>query len=104
VSVDRKNFGKSILAARALLGFNRHDLASRASVGHETVARSERGEDQVGINALAAIQRALEEAGAEFPDGTQRASVRLRSEPGFTGVGVVADSTMPCGAKFMEPL
>lgn len=103
MELNRKHFGKSVLAARALLGFNRFDLASRASLGHETVARAERGEDQVTINALAAIQRALEQAGAEFPDGTGRASVRLRLEPGFTGIGVIADPSMPSGTRLMEP-
>lgn len=100
MAVERRNFGKAILAARALLAFNRMDLASRASLGHETVARAERGEAQVSINALAAIQRALEESGVEFPDGTERASVRLRSEPGLSGCGVLADPTMPSGTRF----
>ncbi|MHB8255300.1 MAG: hypothetical protein ACYDEV_16850 [Acidiferrobacter sp.] len=51
------------------------------------------------MNALAAIQRALEEAGIEFPDGTLRTSVRFRDEQGLSGCGVVADPSMPSGAR-----
>lgn len=83
-----------------MLNWNRVDLSSRAHLGHETVARIERGEDGVSINALAAVQRALEEAGIEFPDGTLQPSIKLRSEPGLSGCGVVADPSMPSGARF----
>ena len=100
MSVNRKNFGKAVLAGRAILGLNRLDLSSRARIGHETVARVERGEDGVSMNALEAIQRALEHAGIEFPDGTIVASVRQRSEPGLSGCGVLSDPSMPSGTRF----
>jgi len=99
MSVNRKNFGRAVLAGRAILEFTRIDLSSRARLGHETVARVERGEDGVSMNALAAIQRALEEAGIEFPDGTLRTSVRFRDEQGLSGCGIVADPSMPSGAR-----
>ena len=100
MSLNRKNFGLSVAASRTLLGLNRLDLSSRAHVGHETLARAERGEDGVSVNNLAAIQRALEEAGVEFPDGTLRVSIRLREAGGLSGCGVVADPSMPGGARF----
>lgn len=100
MNVNRKNFGKAVLAGRALLGFNRVDLSSRARLGHETVARVERGEDEVSVNALAAIQRALEEAGVEFPKGTLQACVCLRVEKGLAGCAVIPDPSLPSGTRF----
>ncbi|HEV3105309.1 MAG TPA: hypothetical protein VGZ01_06445, partial [Trinickia sp.] len=38
----------------------------------------ERGEDGVSNKALAAVQRAFEEAGIEFPNGTLQPSMKLR--------------------------
>lgn len=101
MSVNRINFGRSVLAGRALLSLNRVDLSSRARLGHETVARVERGEAGVSMNALILIQRALEEAGIEFPDGTQMASVRCRESGGLSGCAVVADPSMPSSTRFV---
>lgn len=100
MSINRQNFGRVVVASRALLGLNRLDLSSRAHVGHETVARAERGEDGVSVNSLAAIQRALEEAGVEFPDGTLRPSIRLRETGGLNGCCVATDPSMPSGTRF----
>ena len=102
MSINRKNFGKCIAASRGALNLNRLDLSSRARLGHETVARAERGDEQVGVNALAAIQRALEEAGVEFPDGTARPSIRLRDSGGLADCAVVADPSMPSGTRFVS--
>ena len=98
--VNRPNFAKQLAAARALLELSRMDLASRARVGHESVARAERGEETVTINTLAAIQRALEEAGIEFPEGTLAIAVRYRGHGGLSGCSVVADPSMPSGTRF----
>lgn len=98
--LNRENFARELVAARALLGLNRMDLASRARVGHESLARAERGEETVTVNTLAAIQRALEEAGIEFPEGTTGVSVRYRGHGGLSGCGVVADPSMPSGTRF----
>ena len=100
--VNRKNFGNCVIAGRGVLGLNRLDLSSRAHVGQETVARAERGDEGVSLNALAAIQRALEEAGVEFPEGTMKTSIRLREFGGFSECAVVADPSMPGGVRFQE--
>lgn len=102
MSVNRANFGRAVLAGRALLDLNRVDLSSRARLGHETVARVERGEEGVSMNALILIQRALEEAGIEFPDGTEMASVRRRNNEGLSGCAVVADPSMPSSTRFVS--
>ena len=99
MSVNRTNFGKAVLGSRAILGLNRMDLASRAHVGHETLARIERGETGVSMNTLAAVQRALEEADIEFPHGSGRVSLLVRERP-LTECGVVADRSMPSGTRF----
>lgn len=100
MNVNRHNFGRAVLAARAILGLNRLDLSSSARVGQETLARVERGDNNVTLNTLSAIQRALEEAGIEFPDGTNSIAIRHRGFDGLTGRGVVADPSMPSGVRF----
>jgi transcriptional regulator with XRE-family HTH domain len=103
MSINRSNFGKSIVAARALLGLNRMDLASRAELGHETIARAERGEDAVSSNVLSTIQEKLEQAGIEFPDGTLLPAVRLREFSDLSLCAVVADPSMPKQVRFQSP-
>jgi len=62
--------------ARAALGLGVRELAARAIVGANTVARFEAGEE-LKPRTIAAIQSALEEMGAEFTNGEQP-GVRLR--------------------------
>lgn len=64
--------------ARAALGFGVRDLAERAGVSPNTIARLERGE-QLQPRTLAAIRSALEAEGVEFidPNGGG-AGVRLK--------------------------
>ena len=63
--------------ARAGLGWNIGQLAANANVGAATVARFETGKGEIIPATLAAIQRALEAAGAEFlPDNGVRLKAR----------------------------
>lgn len=64
--------------ARAATGFGVRELAERAGVSPNTVARLERGED-LKDTTLAAIRFALETAGVEFiPENGGGAGVRLK--------------------------
>lgn len=63
--------------ARAAIGWGVRDLARQAEVGVSTVTRFESGEHVPTRANLAAIRRALEEAGVEFIDR----GVRLRDAP-----------------------
>jgi predicted transcriptional regulator len=67
---------EQIRAARALLRVEQKDLAYRAGVSTTTVRRLEAvgGVDQVARGTVEAVQRALEQAGAEFIDGGVRRS------------------------------
>ncbi len=51
------------------------------------------------MNALAAIQRALEEAGVFFPYGTILASVALLDDHELPRWDVEADPSMPSGTR-----
>lgn len=61
-------------AARALLGLDQTGLAKRARVSLATLRRAERvnGKLPASERAVAAIQQALENAGAEFIEGGVR--------------------------------
>jgi predicted transcriptional regulator len=66
---------EQIRAARALLRIEQDDLARRARVSAATVRRLEalNGIKRVSAGTLKEVQRALEEAGAEFiDDGVRR--------------------------------
>jgi hypothetical protein len=56
--------------ARGALGLGVRDLAAAAKVSVDTVLRFERG-DELKERTIAAIRRALEEAGVEFINGDQ---------------------------------
>ncbi len=66
-------------AARAFLRWSVAELSKRASVGVMTIRRAERddGIPSMLTNNMDAIQRTLEAAGIEFPDGDVP-SVRFR--------------------------
>ena len=69
-------------AARALLNIKQPDLAAWAEIGLSTVVDFERERRQVAAPSVAAIKRALEEAGVEFiPENGGGAGVRLRGNP-----------------------
>jgi transcriptional regulator with XRE-family HTH domain len=63
--------------ARVALGLGVRELATLASVSPNTIARLERGEE-MRESTLAAIQRALEDAGVEFTNGDQP-GVRMKA-------------------------
>ena len=68
-------------AARALLGLSREKLAARAEVGERTLVDFERGARAAQKSTLAAIRRALEDAGVEFiSENGGGAGVRLRKK------------------------
>jgi transcriptional regulator with XRE-family HTH domain len=63
--------------ARVAVGLGVRDLAARAQVSPSTVNRFELGQGTPIPATLAAIRRALEEAGIEFIPG----GARLRDQP-----------------------
>jgi transcriptional regulator with XRE-family HTH domain len=68
-------------AARALLDWSQEELASAAHLGLSTIRDFEKGRRVPTHNNLAAVRRALEEAGVEFiPENGSGAGVRLRKD------------------------
>lgn len=66
-------------AARALIDWSQVQLAHSANLSESTVRDFEKGRRTPSINNLAAIQRALEEAGVQFiPENGGGAGVRLK--------------------------
>jgi transcriptional regulator with XRE-family HTH domain len=61
--------------ARAALGWGVREIARKAKVSVDTVARFERG-DELKERTIEALQRTLEAAGVEFTNG-DRPGVRL---------------------------
>jgi transcriptional regulator with XRE-family HTH domain len=77
--------GDQVGAARKLLGWSVARLASRAAVSDETIRKLESGRHRPADQKIAAIERALEEAGVEFTQGV-RPGVKARmlgSRPGI---------------------
>jgi transcriptional regulator with XRE-family HTH domain len=70
--------GEQAKAARKLLGWSQMALALEANVSQGTVANFETGKGQLSVPSVSTIQRALEAAGVEFPDGEP--GVKLRKE------------------------
>ncbi len=73
--------GSQIRAARALIRWTADDLAKASGVGVATIRRAELIDGIVNMTApnVAAVQRALEEAGVIFvPENGEGAGVRLR--------------------------
>ena len=68
-------------AARALLDWTQPDLARAAEVGEVTIRQFERGVSEPRRAILAALRRALEQAGVKFVTGRGGGpGVRLREE------------------------
>jgi DNA-binding XRE family transcriptional regulator len=57
---------RQIRAARALLGWSQQQLADKAIVSFNALARLERGEVDPRMSTLMAVNKALTEAGIEF--------------------------------------
>jgi DNA-binding XRE family transcriptional regulator len=71
---------RQIRAARALLGWSQQQLADKAIVSLNTVARLEKGIVDSRISTVQAVQKALVKAGIEFLDADQKGEgVRLKS-------------------------
>lgn len=68
---------EQIKAARALLNWNQQELAEVASMSKTALANIERGSASPRVESLNAIQKALEEGGIEFTDGS---GVRLKGD------------------------
>jgi predicted transcriptional regulator len=71
---------RQIRAARALLGWSQQQLADRAIVSLNAVARLEGGVVDSRISTVQAVQKALVKAGIEFLDADQKGEgVRLKN-------------------------
>src|SRR3954447_16312818 len=71
---------RQIRAVRALLGWSQQELAYKAIVSLNAVARLEKGIVDSRTSTVLAIQKALAKAGIEFLDaGQQGEGVRLKS-------------------------
>jgi predicted transcriptional regulator len=71
---------RQIRAARALLGWSQQQLADRAIVSLNALARMEKGNVDSRVSTVVAVQKALTKAGIEFLDADAKGEgVRLRS-------------------------
>ena len=70
---------EQIRGARAMLGLTQAELASRAGISKTGLNNIEGGQSDPKASTLRAIQRVLEEAGAEFTNGDQP-GVRLKAK------------------------
>jgi transcriptional regulator with XRE-family HTH domain len=68
-----------IRAARGLLNWTVQELAEKAGVDRIAIAKIETGKYAVGAETLAAVCKALEDAGVEFTNG-RWPGVRFRHE------------------------
>jgi predicted transcriptional regulator len=71
---------RQIRAARALLGWSQQQLADRAIVSLNALARLEKGKVDSRISTVLSVQKALTKAGVEFLTADQKGEgVRLKS-------------------------
>lgn len=71
---------RQIRAARALLGWSQQQLADKAIVSLNAVARLEKGIVDSRVSTVLAIQKALAKAGVEFLNADQKGEgVRLKN-------------------------
>ncbi len=74
---------RQIRAARALLSWSQQELADRAIISVNALARLEAGKVDPRLSTLTAVEKALSKAGVEFlPAGEMGEGVRLK----FPGV------------------
>jgi transcriptional regulator with XRE-family HTH domain len=74
---------RQIRAARALLGWSQQQLADRAIISLNALARLETGKADSRASTIQAIERALTKAGIEFlAKGDRGEGVRLRRPSG----------------------
>lgn len=66
-------------AGRALIGWTQTELAAASNLSMSTIRDFERGQRVPTVNNLAAIRRALEEAGIVILDGDEP-GVKLRKQ------------------------
>ncbi|AQH05884.1 hypothetical protein A9R05_43565 (plasmid) [Burkholderia sp. KK1] len=102
-SINRRNLGRQILAARAIANLNRVDLAKLATLAHATVKLAEEGEESVSEDALTKICRAVESLGFEFIDGTMSTSLAFHEPTESEFAGVTADASMPGWVRRIYP-
>jgi predicted transcriptional regulator len=78
--VRRMITARQILTARALLGWSQQQLADKAIVSLNAVARLEKGMVDSRVSTVLAIQKALVKAGIEFLEADEKGEgVRLKS-------------------------
>lgn len=76
---------RQIRAARALLGWSQQQLADKAIVSLNALARLEKGVVDSRLSTVQAIQKALTKAGVDFLPADQKGEgVRLRRPRGKT--------------------
>ena len=78
---------EQIRAARALLGWNQHDLADKAGLSQTGIARIENGTNQPNSKTLEKIGNAFDEADIEFlaETGLRKRTGEIRTLEGQTG-------------------
>lgn len=86
-------------AARALLDWSQEQLAVKSNLSPSTVKEFEAGRRTPGINSLAAIQMALENAGVRFVSGSWSGGVAVGRAPEGEVGAIVADPSWPAGVR-----
>ncbi len=72
---------RQIRAARALLGWTQQDLADRAIISINALARLENGQVDSRISTLKAVQQVLLQAGIDFLPASDRGEGVRLSDP-----------------------
>ncbi len=85
--------------ARAALRWSVRDLAQKADISVETVTRAEKSGDDIRTPTWGAFQRAFEEAGIEFLQGSN--AVEFHENVGEAAI--CADPSMPLGIRRVYP-
>lgn len=78
---------EQIRAARALLGWNQHDLADKAGLSQTGIARIENGTNQPNSKTISKIETAFDQADVEFIDtsGVKKRANEVRILEGKVG-------------------